>query len=122
MRTSLVIDTPAGPALAGTFCGACGKLTFPARPHCASCLEDKQVEIRPLARRGRLFAFTTAEVGVPSIEAPYSFGFVDLPEGLRIFTLLDARGTALREGTEMELVVSEGGGYRFRVAGGKDHA
>ncbi len=122
MKKSLVIDTPAGPALAGTFCRACGKVSFPARPHCPSCLEDEQVERRALARRGRLFAYTTAEVGVPSIEAPYSFGFVDLPDGLRIFTLLDARGAALREGTEMELVVSEGGGYRFQVAGGKDHA
>ncbi len=124
-RRSLLIDTPAGPALAGTFCASCGTLSFPARPHCPSCLDDGRVEVRPLSRRGRLFSYTTAEVGVPAIEAPYSFGFVDLPEGLRIFALLDPCGAPLREGLEMELTIPDGvTGYRFRTAarGGDDHA
>ncbi len=120
-KRPLMIDTPAGPALGGTFCHSCGTLSFPARPHCPSCLDDERIEMRPLSRRGRLFSYTTAEVGVPAIEAPYSFGFVDLPEGLRIFALLDARGAPLSEGLEMELTVPEGGaGYRFRTAAGGD--
>lgn len=123
-RDRLFVDTPQGGALAGLRCRACGRVSFPARPHCPHCLEEARVERTPLSRRGRLFAFTTAEVGVPSIEAPYAFGFVDLPEGVRVFALLDAGPSreALAEGAEMEIVVpADGQRYRFVPAvGGPD--
>lgn len=113
MRTDrLLVDTPAGRALAGVRCRACGTVSFPARTHCPACLEER-VEVQPLARRGRLFSFTTAEVGVPGLEAPYAFGFVDLPEGIRVFSLLE-RASELREGMAVDLVVLGGdAGYRF---------
>ncbi len=119
-RTQLFVDTPEGGTLAGLRCHACGRVSFPARAHCPHCLEETRVERTPLSRRGRLFALTTAEVGVPSIETPYSFGFVDLPEGVRVFALLgpNAASPELTEGAEMEIVVpADGELYRFVPAG-----
>jgi len=119
-RTQLFVDTPEGGTLAGLRCHACGRVSFPARAHCPHCLEETRVERTPLSRRGRLFALTTAEVGVPSIETTYSFGFVDLPEGVRVFALLgpNAASPELTEGAEMEIVVpADGELYRFVPAG-----
>lgn len=119
-RDDLFVDTPHGGTLAGTRCHACGRVSFPARAHCPHCLEEARVERTALSRRGRLFAFTTAEVGVPSIEAPYRFGFVDLAEGVRVFALLGAKAppAELAEGDEMEIVVpADGSLYRFVPAG-----
>ncbi len=119
-REQLFVDTPDGGTLAGTRCHACGRVSFPARAHCPHCLEESRVERTALSRRGRLFTFTTAEVGVPSIEAPYRFGFVDLPEGVRVFALLDPKTPAgeLTEGAEMEIVVpADGPLYRFVPVG-----
>ncbi len=111
----LFVDTPAGRALAGVRCGACGTISFPVRQHCPACL-DERVEVQPLARHGRLFAFTTAEVGMPGLEPPYAFGFVDLPEGVRVFSLLE-RGSELRAGMTVDLVVPDGEPrYRFAPA------
>jgi uncharacterized OB-fold protein len=115
-REQLFVDTPGGGRLAGLQCRACGRTSFPVRPHCPYCLEETEVEPTALSPRGRLFAFTIAEVGVPAIEAPYAFGFVDLPEGVRVFALLDAGRSPehVAEGAEMEVVVpAEGEMYRF---------
>jgi uncharacterized protein len=120
-RDQLFVETAGGPTLGGLACHACGRVSFPARRHCPYCLETARVEVTPLSRRGRLFAFTTAEVGVPTIDAPYAFGFVDLPEGVRVFSLLQAPPAPeeLAEGAPVEIVVpGEGTLYRFaRVAG-----
>ena len=116
MKTArLLVDTPAGRALAGIRCRACGRITFPVRSHCPACLGGS-VDVQPLARRGRLFAFSTAEVGLPGLDPPYAFGFVDLPEGIRVFSLLERRAE-LMEGMAMDLVVLDGdAGYRFAPA------
>ncbi len=114
MRPGLLfVDAPGGRSLAGARCRACGAVTFPVRAHCPACLEES-VEVHPLSRRGRLYAFTTAEVGVPGLEPPYSFGFVDLPEGVRVFSLLAGAGVELTPGMTVELVVlDDDAGYRF---------
>lgn len=81
-----------------------------------------------LSRRGVLYAFTTIFVASPGFEPPYAAGFIDLPEGIRVFstiTGIDPQGAGLSEGMEMELVTykikedAEGNdiiGYKFRPA------
>jgi uncharacterized protein len=63
----------------------------------------------PLSRTGRLYSFTVAHTALGNWKAPYLQAYVELPEGIRVFTLIsdavEAREDALRVGMPMELVV-----------------
>ena len=63
----------------------------------------------PLSRTGRLYSFTVAHTAVGGWKAPYLQAYVELPEGIHVFTLIseavEAREDALRVGMPMELVV-----------------
>ena len=114
------IETSDGMRLAATRCGSCGKLHFPKRSFCPNCLGTEQLETTPLSSQGKLYSFTVSRVGRESMEAPYAFGFIDLPEGIRVFSLLTST-EGLREDMSVELV-AEGAEipYRFRpIRGGK---
>jgi uncharacterized OB-fold protein len=73
----------------------------------------------PLSSQGKLYSFTVSHVGRESMEAPYAFGFIDLPEGIRVFSLLTST-EELRQDMTVELVA---GGteipYRFRPIRGE---
>jgi uncharacterized OB-fold protein len=58
-----------------------------------------------LSKTGTLYTYTIVYQGKPNFKAPYSIGYVDLKEGVRIFTpLFDVAPEELKIGTEMELV------------------
>jgi uncharacterized OB-fold protein len=102
------------PQLIGSRCTACGIVTFPAQESCprgaATAMEEQL-----LARRGRLWAWTTQNFPPPSPPyagptgdafVPYGVGYVELPGEVKVETrLTEADPDALREGMEMELVV-----------------
>ena len=100
------------PQLIGSRCTACGIVTFPAQPACPRCAATEMAEHR-LARRGRLWAWTTQEFPPPSPPytgpagdafQPYAVGYVELPGELKVETRL-TRADGLRAGMEMELVL-----------------
>lgn len=100
------------PRLIGSRCGACGLVTFPRQDSCPRCASPAMEE-RLLARRGRLWAWTTQEFPPPSPpyagptgEAfePYGVGYVELPGEVRVESRL-TETEGLRIGMEMELVV-----------------
>jgi uncharacterized OB-fold protein len=45
-------------------------------------------EVR-LSHRGRLYSYSVIHVSAPGFKAPYAVGYVDLPEGPRLFGHLD---------------------------------
>ncbi len=45
-------------------------------------------EVR-LSRRGKLYSYSIIHVNTPGFKAPYAVGYVDLPEGPRVFGHLD---------------------------------
>ena len=103
---------PDDPRLLGSRCAACGIVTFPAQGSCPRCASADMTE-QPLARRGRLWAWTTQEFPPPS--PPYSgptgaafvaygVGYVELPDGVRVETRLTTTED-LRIGCEMDLVL-----------------
>jgi benzoylsuccinyl-CoA thiolase BbsA subunit len=111
------------PYLIGSRCRKCQEVMFPQRPICPNCF-GKEVEQVRLSSRGRLFTFTINHQGSKEFSTPYASGYVDLPEGVRIYSLLtDWEAKGLKIGTEMELVIEkikedrEGKivlGYKFR--------
>jgi len=61
-----------------------------------------------LSQNGTLYTYTTVYRGKPNFKVPYSVGYVDLKDGVRIFApLFDVVPEELRVGMEMELVFRE---------------
>ena len=110
-----LFDWPADePRLIGGACPACGNVTFPYQDGCPRC-GAQPLERRRLARRGRLWAWTTQEFPPPAppyggargadFEA-FGVGYVELPGELRVEArLTESRPEHLRVGMEMELVI-----------------
>lgn len=85
-------------------CTKCGKLHFPAQRLCSGCYSWEQMEEAPLSRRGRIFSWT-----VSYMMGEHPIGYVDLPEGIRVFAIFtdvgDNPAKSLDIGQEVELVV-----------------
>jgi uncharacterized OB-fold protein len=110
-----VFTWPSGdPQLIGSRCRACDIVTFPAQESCPRCASTDMAE-HLLARRGRLWAWTTQEFPPPSPPyagptakeafVPFGVGYVDLGDVKVETRLTEADPDALQPGMEMELVV-----------------
>jgi uncharacterized OB-fold protein len=77
------------PALLAGRCGACGTLRFPAAEICPAC-QSVGSETVALSGTGTVFTFTVVHASPPGYlgEAPYAYGIVELPEGLRVTATL----------------------------------
>ena len=95
------------PTLLGSRCRGCGKVAFPPRFVCSGC-HGEEMEKVPLSRRGQLYTYTIVGYPAPGLTAPYAIGYVDLPEGVRVFSILsDWDKGGLKVGMEMELVLGK---------------
>ena len=102
------------PQLIGSRCLACGIVTFPAQDSCPRCASTEMAE-QLLARRGRLWAWTTQEFPPPSPPyagptgtafVPFGVGYVELPDELKVEArLTESDPEVLAPGMEMELVL-----------------
>lgn len=91
-RLPLVADglfSVSPPQLTGGRCRGCGALTFPRRPLCPECQHD-DIEPAGLSTAGTVYTFTIVRMAPPGYlgEAPYAYGVVELPDGLRVTTTL----------------------------------
>ncbi len=77
-----------GPMVVGSKCRKCGRVYFPKKRVCPDCWLRDEMEVVPLSKRGKLSLFTIATQSMLAIKTPYACGYVDLPEGVRLFTLL----------------------------------
>lgn len=123
-------DFGGGLSLVGGRCPACGRTYFPTKLVCPSCFSADQEKV-PLSGTGTLHTFTRSHMGPSGMKAPFTIGFIDLPEGIKLFSLLtecDPWDKVLSVGMEMELVIEtirhdEDGheivGYKFRPSRGK---
>ena len=99
-------------ALIGSRCTGCGTHFFPSRKHCCNpdCA-DSLLEAVALSRRGVLYSYTIQSYRPPGLFrmdpwAPYALGVVELPEGLRVMSMLACRNPqSLRIGMELEFRV-----------------
>jgi benzoylsuccinyl-CoA thiolase BbsA subunit len=121
------VDKP--PYLKGYKCTHCGKLWFPKFTYCPNpdCWSEDMTVI-PLSRKGILYSVSKVYIGQPSMRdyMPLIVGYVDLPEGIRVFSQLQGTINDLSCGDEVELIVgpvrNNNRGepivsYKFRKAG-----
>ncbi len=79
---------PDGPVVVGSKCRKCGRVYFPKKKVCPDCWLRDEMDITPLSKQGKLSLFTIATMSLLGLKTPYACGYVDLPEGVRLFTLL----------------------------------
>jgi uncharacterized OB-fold protein len=102
-------DSAEGFELMGVRCDACGKFFFPKKLVCPNCFDGELKEV-PLSKIGTLHCFALSIMGPPEIEKPYVMGFVDLPEGIKLFSILtdcEPWDEVLKIGMEMEMVMGK---------------
>lgn len=96
-------DSSGSIRLVGTRCGQCQALAFPARAVCASCGRRNLARI-DLGPYGTLYTFAVIHQAPAPFATPYAIGYVDLDEGVRVFTQLE-EFDSLVLGQRMELIV-----------------
>jgi len=112
------------PYLIGSRCKNCDYVAFPKRVVCPSCISKDSMKDIELSRTGKLDTFSILHVAAPGFSVPYAVGYVNLPEGPRIFSMITYAGESLEIGDEVELMVgkiredelgNEVIGYKFKV-------
>ncbi len=92
------------PYLKGYRCKKCGQLDFPKLSPCPNCWGE-EFEMVPLSRRGKVYSATDIFIGQAGMKPPYTFGYIDLPEDLRIFAQLEGELGSIKCDEEVELTV-----------------
>jgi uncharacterized OB-fold protein len=95
--------------LIGSKCQHCGAVAFPKRAVCHKCLSEDVVEI-PLSKRGKLASFTVAWAAPEGIKPPLTLGYIDLPEGVRLLSMVtgnEPSQDAMELEQDMDLVFEE---------------
>ena len=72
-------------SLLGARCQQCGQIIFPRREACLNCLGN-DLELIQLSRKGKLYSYTIVHMPSEHFEPPYAVGWIELPEGVKIFS------------------------------------
>ena len=122
------------PYLVGSKCNSCERIFFPRRSICPDCRKENTMGDLPLSRKGIVRTGVIAHTAPLGFKPPYAMAWIDLPEGVRIFSpVVDDEllrqflipGTdSLQSGFNVELVIEkvreddDGNdviGYKFRA-------
>ena len=94
--------------LIGSECPLCKRVFFPAVKICPDCLDDSQpMKKKILNNNGKIFSFSIAQVAPPGFEIPHVQAYIDLDEGVRVFSLIIDYGDVkrLRTGLPVKLKI-----------------
>ena len=84
----LVEAGEAGPRLIAGQCKACAALSFPKAPVCSACL-SQEIETAHLSSEGTLYASAVVHQAPNGWDVPYTLGYVDLTDGIRVLAHID---------------------------------
>ena len=95
-----------GLRLVGSRCKSCGQNYFPPREICPECYANGvESELEPvrLSSSGKLYSYSIVQVAPKMFQVPYGVGYIDFPEGVRVFgQLTTADAGELRIGMEVK--------------------
>ena len=86
----------------GNKCKNCGKTSYPAVELCPFC-SSENVEKVSLSTVGTLFSFSVTRVPVGPYKPPFIGGYVDLPEGTRVFGQIHAKVEDVKTGMKLKV-------------------
>ena len=98
------------PYLVGAKCKECGYVSFPRLMVCPRCLKKDTMEETHLSSRGKIDMFSVCNAALPGFPAPSIQGYINLEEGVRIWSLItgiDPYSEELKDGMEVELVIEK---------------
>ena len=112
-----MLELPQSPGerghLIGSKCRKCGELFFIRRQICENC-QSQDLETISLSSTGKLYAFSVMYYPAPPPYkppepfVPYGAGWIELPEGLVLYSLLTENDPKkLKIGMDMELVIDK---------------
>jgi uncharacterized OB-fold protein len=94
-----------GASLLANKCPSCGRIFFPEVRFCYDCRNGTLDKIA-LGRSGKLHSYTIGHMASLKFQPPYAVGFIDMPEGVRVFSPLQiVEGKPLKIGMEMQMTV-----------------
>jgi len=86
----------------GNKCKNCGKTSYPAVELCPFC-SSENVERVSLSTVGTLFSFSVTRVPVGHYKPPIIGGYIDLPEGTRVFGQIHAKVEDVKTGMKVKV-------------------
>lgn len=98
--------------LIGSKCNNCGEVMFGETATCGHCASDDTKQIA-LSNRGILWTYTIirhrppGDYKGPDPFIPFGEGLVELPEGIRVLSVIDCDLDKLEIGMDLELVVEK---------------
>ncbi|MEV6923383.1 OB-fold domain-containing protein [Dactylosporangium sp. NPDC051485] len=76
-------------SLIASHCSSCGLHRYPPQAYCPN--DQTATQTVPLSRHGRIYEAVQVHLAPAGFQAPYLIGYVDLPEGVRVFARLAAQ-------------------------------
>lgn len=86
----------------GKKCKSCGKISFPVSELCRFCSSEDGEKVS-LSKYGTLFSYTVTRVPVGPYKPPILAGYIDLPEGIRIFGQIHADVEQITIGLQLRM-------------------
>ena len=107
LREGLFTRDTEGGVLLASRCTLCGQVFFPKRGHCLDCLNNSMESV-VLSRTGKLYTFTIVYMPTEHYSPPYAIGWVEFPEGVRVFGQIEGwEQQSLRIGMDMQVIIGK---------------
>ena len=107
IREGAFVQGAEGGTLLANKCKSCGQVFFPKAVFCLTCLNEDMQELK-LSRNGKLYSYTIGHMPSMHFVPPYAIGYVDMPEGVKIFAPLKMmEDKPFKIGMDMEVVIEQ---------------
>jgi uncharacterized OB-fold protein len=105
IREGYFVEEKDGGHLIATRCKSCSQIYFPPLQRCIECYGKDMEEIK-LAKKGKVYTYTIVQMPVSHYKPPFALAWVELPEGVRVFTQLkNWENAKLQIGMDVNLVI-----------------